>query len=120
MGAVNGYNCSENDSLANIYNYVTVLPLGNYSQVGQTATFSLDVTKAKVVRVQCGWNSEANNSGTHYDYYPAIDTAAVYCTTYIVRTQLQYVVFSFPTKNSIKIIASSNTDIGIRRVDAVF
>ena len=108
-----------NEAIDGAFNYEQVLPWGTYNTQGQTATLMRDVTKAKMIRVWCGWDSYENKSGIHYDYYDTISLGTMRCTFYVDRSTIQYLTFRFPTATTIEIVSCSG-GLGIREIKGVF
>lgn len=108
-----------NEAIDGAFNYEEVLSWGTYNTQGQTATLTRDVTKAKMIRVWTGWDSADNKSGIHFDYYDHVNIGTSRSAVYVDRSNVQWLLFRFPTATTFEIIACSS-GIGIRSIEGIF
>lgn len=108
-----------NKAIDGAFNYEQVLSWGTYNTEGQTATLTRDVTKAKMIRLWCGWDSADNKSGIHFDYYDNVTIGTTRSAFYAQGSTIFCVTFRFPTATTIEIVSCSG-GLGIREIKGVF
>lgn len=91
---------------------------GNYHDVNTTITLTKDVTQAKAVLVQVGWNQ--GSSGYAEPIYYKMLVGEHYNVVYALNNNIKTITFTLTSGTLITITGSTDSDIGIRGVYAVF
>lgn len=91
---------------------------GNYFAVNTTIPLTKDVTQAKAVLVQVGWNQ--SSSGYAEPIYYKMLVGEYYNVVYALNNTIKTITFTLTSGTLITITGSTDSDIGIRMVYAVF
>ena len=99
-----------------------VLPWGNYKDAGTTYALSKSILTAHHIDVLAGYSNAGTNSGYSLAMIPKnlISAGNIFTIVYFTGNDIQHASFEIVDGTHIKIIACSETYLGIREIRAKY